>query len=96
MGSRRAVRRRRRIADEADVEPTRISFVVALRYIRDEWFWLEGTRTPGAIPRHLADLRRNIVRFLLPERRTRSYPRAVKLKMTNYDRKRPPTERGRK
>jgi hypothetical protein len=82
-----------RVADDAGVPPRRISFVVALRYIRDEWFWLEGTRTPGAIPRHLVDLRRNITRFLLPERRDRSFPRAVKLKMSNYDRKRPSTER---
>ena len=85
-----------RIADEAKVEPTRISFVAALRYIRDEWFWLEGTRSPGAIPRHLAQMRANIARFILPQRRTRSYPRAVKLKMSNYDRKRPPTDRSAK
>jgi hypothetical protein len=81
-----------RIAEDAGVEPTRLSFVTALRYIRDEWFWLEGTRTPGAIPRHLADMRVNIRRFVLPTRRTRSYPRAVKLKMSNYDRKRPPSD----
>lgn len=81
-----------RIADEAHVEPTRISFITALRYIRDEWFWLEGTRTPGAIPRHLADLRANIARFVLPARRPRNYPRAVKLKMSNYPRKRPPSD----
>lgn len=80
------------IADEAGVEPTRISFVVALRYICDEWFWLEGTRTPGAIPRQLARMRANIKRFILPERRHRSYPRAVKIKMSNYSRKRPPTD----
>ena len=81
-----------RIADEAAVAPNRISFIVALRFIRDEWFWLEGTRTPGAIPRHLAKLRLQIARFLLPERRPRTYPRAVKIKMSNYMRKRPPTE----
>lgn len=81
-----------RIADDARVEPTRISFITALRYIRDEWFWLEGTRTPGAIPRHLADMRANVARFILPPRRPRSYPRAVKLKMSNYDRKRPPSD----
>jgi hypothetical protein len=37
-----------RIAVEADVEPTRISFVEALRLIRDEWEWLSVT-SPGAI-----------------------------------------------
>lgn len=81
-----------RIANDAGVEPTRISFLTALRYIRDEWFWLEGTRTPGAIPRHLAEMRANIARFILPPRRQRSFPRAVKLKMSNYDRKRPPSD----
>src|SRR6266496_4572479 len=39
-----------RIADEAGVDPNRISFVVALRFIRDEWFWSRGARSPGAIP----------------------------------------------
>ena len=34
-----------RIADEAHVDPIRISFVTALSYIRDEWFWLCGPRT---------------------------------------------------
>ena len=74
-----------RIADEANVEPVRISFVTALRYIRDEWFWLCGTRSPGAIPRHLRAMRENIKRFILPLRRTdRVYPRVVKIKMSNY------------
>ena len=80
------------IADDAGVEPTRISFVAALRYICDEWFWLEGTRTPGAIPRQLANMRTNIKRFILPPRRARTYPRAVKIKMSNYERKRPVTD----
>jgi len=74
-----------RIADEAHVDPVRISFVTALRYIRDEWFWLCGTRTPGAIPRHLRAMRENIKRFILPLRRSdRVYPRVVKIKMSNY------------
>ena len=38
-----------RTASEADVEPTRISFVESLRQIRDEWEWLTVT-SPGAIP----------------------------------------------
>jgi hypothetical protein len=37
-------------------------------------------------------MRANIKRFILPERRHRSYPRAVKIKMSNYSRKRPPTD----
>ena len=38
-------------------------------------------------------LRGDIARFVLPERRTaRSYPRAVKIKMSNYPRKCPLAE----
>lgn len=77
------------VAREAKVEPTRISFVFALRLIRDEWMWLTVT-SPGAIPKRLAGLRRNLKLYVLPPRRSeRSYPRAVKIKMSNYARKRP-------
>lgn len=78
-----------RIADELNVPPTRISFVAALRTIVDEWHWSAITRAPGAIPKHLATMRDRIRRYLLPERRERSYPRAVKLKMSKFPRKRP-------
>lgn len=81
-----------RIAAEADVEPTRISFVEALRLIRDEWEWLSVT-SPGAIPKRLETMRRNVKRYVLPPRRARSFPRAVKIKMSSYDRKRPEVER---
>jgi hypothetical protein len=84
-----------RVAEEARVEPTRISFVAALRLIVDEWLWLAVT-SPGAIPKRLRDLRANLKRFILPPRRTeRSYPRAVKVKMSNYPRKRRPPTGGR-
>lgn len=78
-----------RIAAEANVPPTRISFIMALRLIRDEWMWTSGTNSPGAIPAHLRQLRADVLRFVLPPRRHRTYPRAVKLKMSNYARKRP-------
>jgi hypothetical protein len=78
-----------RVAKAAKVEPTRISFVESLRLIRDEWSWLSVT-SPGAIPKRLASMRANIKRYVLPPRRSkRTYPRAVKIKMSNYDRKRP-------
>lgn len=79
-------------ADEAKVEPIRISFVGAMRLIIDEWMWC-AIGSPGAIPRHLRELRASLVGLILPSRRThRSYPRAVKIKMSNYPRKRrPPT-----
>jgi len=84
-----------RVAAEANVQPTRISFVAALHLIVDEWLWLAVT-SPGAIPSRLRDLRADLKRFILPPRRSqRSYPRAVKIKMSNYPRKRrSPTEGG--
>jgi len=79
------------IAREAKIAPTRISFVEALRLMRDEWAWLSVT-SPGAIPKRLAAMRRSIKRYVLPPRRARAYPRKVKIKMSNYDRKRPDAE----
>jgi hypothetical protein len=78
-----------RVADEAGVPPTRISFAAALHLIVDEWLWLTVT-SPGAIPKRLKELRANLKRYILPPRRSeRRYPRAVKIKMSNYPRKRP-------
>lgn len=76
------------VADEAGVEPTRISFVTAFRMICDEWLWC-AIASPGAIPKHLRNLRAALVGLVLPPRRSkRRYPRAVKIKMSNYTRKR--------
>jgi hypothetical protein len=81
------------VAKEAQVPPTRISFIMSLRLIRDEWMWAAGARSPGAIPKNLRRLREEIARFILPPRRTaRAFPRAVKIKMSNYARKRPITK----
>jgi hypothetical protein len=79
----------KRIAREASVPATRISFKRALMLIEREWHWSNFTRSPGAIPKHLRTLREDVAYFVLPERRARSYPRAVKIKMSNYPRKRP-------
>ena len=78
-------------AAEAGVPPTRISFVASLALIRDELMWFGSPRvTPGAIPASLARLRMNLKRLVLPPRRPeRRFPRAVKVKMSNYPRKRP-------
>lgn len=79
-----------RLADEVGLPPLRISFVAALRFVVDEWAWSTSTGSPGAIPRHLVEMRDKIRRFVLPPRRpARSFPRAVKIKMSNYPRKRP-------
>lgn len=85
-----------RIAAEAGVPPTRISFVATLRLVCDAFDWFGMTRTPGAIPARLAAMRTKLKRFVLPERRPRSYPRAVKIKMSNYPRNRPPSDRSAK
>lgn len=77
------------IAEEVKEEPTRISFVSALRLIIDQLEWAIIT-SPGAIPKRLASLRDKVRRYCLPKRRPRkSYPRAVKIKMSNYARNRP-------
>jgi Insertion element 4 transposase N-terminal/Transposase DDE domain len=79
-----------RVAAEAKVPPTRISFVASLAWIRDEFHTLSlRTMTPGSVPGHLARLRQRLKRLVLPPRRQRSYPRKVKVKMSNYERKRP-------
>jgi hypothetical protein len=78
-----------RIADELGVMPTRISFMNALDLIRDEWIWCSNS-TPGAIPKQLDELARRLRLLVLPERRSeRAFPRAVKIKMSPYNRKRP-------
>lgn len=80
------------IARQAKVPPARISFLESLRLIRDEWMWL-AIANAGTLPKRLIDLRASIKRYVLPERRPkRRFPRAVKLKMSNYDRKRPKSQ----
>ena len=78
-------------AEEAKVEPTRISFVYALSLVCREWQRANAPRAAiGNIPRDLATLRLNLKRLVLPPRRpNRTFPRAVKIKMSAYARKRP-------
>jgi hypothetical protein len=84
-----------RAAEELGVPPTRISFMAAVRIIRADMTWMTGPRLSlGTIPKRLARIREQVKRLVLPPRRTeRAYPRAVKLKMSNYARKRPVTTR---
>jgi hypothetical protein len=78
-----------RVAARARVPPVRISFRHALQFIR--LFWLTAwTASPGVLPRRLEALHDELALLILPERRPhRRYPRAVKIKMSNYPRKRP-------
>jgi hypothetical protein len=86
-----------RVALEAGVQPNRISFVNAVAFIRAAWLtWSTPPLAPGRIPEGMANLRRDLKLLILPPRRTeRAFPRAVKIKMSNYNRK-PPTGKGRK
>lgn len=77
------------VARHAGVSPTRISFVATLEMMTAEWFFF-ANMSAGAIPSRLRTLETRLARLLLPERRSeRRYPRAVKIKMSSYDRKRP-------
>jgi len=78
-----------RTAADLGVEPTRISFVSALRIICDTWSWC-AIASPGALPARLKTMHDFFTRLVLPDRRRdRRYPRAVKIKMSNFPRKRP-------
>lgn len=76
------------IATEAGVPPTRISFIAALQFIQNCWL-ICAAMAPARIPRKLRKLREDLAQFVLPPRRSeRLYPRAVKIKMSNYPNKR--------
>jgi len=77
-----------RVARRAGVPPGRISYRHALNFIRVFWLtaWLSS---PGVLPRRLEALHDELALLILPERRPRRFPRAVKIKMSNYPRKRP-------
>lgn len=84
-----------RVAAAAGVPPTRISFVAALHFIESALrTW--GTESAGRLPERLQRLREDLTHFVLPERRERTYPRAVKIKMSSYPRKRPTKSSSRK
>lgn len=83
-----------RIATYAKVPPTRISFVTTLELVREQIIAISYVRTPGSIPTAFARYDDRLKRLILEERRTeRSYPRSVKVKMSNYTRKRPTVSR---
>lgn len=88
---------RERLASLAGVPPIRISFVTVLRELRVAFVTWQHT-SAGALPTRIREWEEALARFVLPERRSdRAYPRAVKVKMSKYRRKRPqasPTENG--
>jgi hypothetical protein len=85
-----------RIAAELDVHPTRISFVAALRECVIQW-QSAATASPGSVPARFASVTDRMRNFILPPRRPgRVFPRAVKIKMSNYARKVPTKSSSRK
>jgi hypothetical protein len=80
-----------RVALSIQVTPSRLSFVHALRAMRLAWH-LTRLDSPGAIPLQLQRLRCELAEYILPDAKRPSYPRAVKIKMSNYPRKKPPIE----
>lgn len=75
------------LARALKVPPRRISFMMCLRVIRDFFHWSAITMTPGALPKRLVGMRRDLSRFILPPRKgDRRYPRHVKIKMSGYAR----------
>jgi hypothetical protein len=78
-----------RVAAELKVSPLRISFLAALREVAEQWHFATIV-SPGTIPTRLSTVTDRLRQFLLPPRRTeRVFPRAVKIKMSNYARKLP-------
>lgn len=84
-----------RVAKLAGVEPVELSFSGMLVMLMQLW-QLMSVRAAGSISKLIASREAQMQRLLLPPRRSqRSYPRAVKIKMSNYDRKRPSSVAGR-
>ncbi|WP_255576082.1 hypothetical protein [Comamonas sp. Y33R10-2] len=72
------------VAKENQVQPTELSFVVALNYLQYEWRTLASS-SPGTLPKHLQRLRQRLGDLLLPQqRRERSCPRIVKSVPARY------------
>ena len=76
------------VARRAGVLPNQISYRHTLHFVRAFWIsaWLAS---PGVLPKRLQSLYNELPLLVLPPRRNRAYPRAVKIKMSNYPRKRP-------
>lgn len=82
-------------AQLAGVPPVRMSFVLCMRAIKVDLL-RSVFLSPGTLGKHVEKLRETLALFVLPERRVqRLYPRAVKVKMSGYPRKRPPGPKGR-
>jgi hypothetical protein len=79
-----------RAAEIADVPPVRMSFVACFRAIKFQLL-LFAAISPGKMTKVLERFHQDLAAscVLPPRRSERLYPRAVKIKMSNYPRKRP-------
>ena len=77
-----------RAAQQANVPPARISFVNALALVRN-FLLLAPAVAPSKLPKLYQQMITEIAQNILPKRRYRSYPRAVKIKTSKYPRKPP-------
>ncbi|CAN7783310.1 IS4 family transposase [Cupriavidus necator] len=68
---------------EARVEPTDLSFVLALRLIQGELVWAAGM-APGKLPAHLQRMRAKLQLAIVQKRRGRNCPRVVKALPKRY------------
>ncbi len=85
-----------RVATELDVHPLRVSFLATLRECVLAWR-MAANSPPGSVPGNLATITDRLRHYVLPPRRPdRVFPRAVKIKMSNYARKVPTTSSSRK
>jgi len=84
-----------RAALRAGVPPLRLSYWHAVLLLRG--FWQSAWYSPpGTLPRHVDTLLEQLALLVIPARRHRRYPRAVKLTHRKYPRKRPPADGGRR
>lgn len=74
------------VARSIGLSPARISYRGALLLIRN-FFLTSWLVSPGTLPTHLQRLHEELALLVLPKRRLRRYPRAVKFKSTAYSRK---------
>ena len=71
------------VANKLGVPPSRISFTMALRLVRELLLWAE-VASPAKWPKMYEEMRIDLCRFVLPSRRRRSYPRHVKRRQRKY------------
>jgi hypothetical protein len=73
-----------RAARTAEVPASRMSFRNSLLQIQT-FLLMAWNDKPGTLPRLYQDLLDELALLVLPQRRARRYPRAVKIKMSNYN-----------